>query len=376
MLSFFLTTRCNLCCRYCYNAKERNAIDEKTIPLDIAYAAIDWYFQTNESRHIRFYGPGEPTQEFEKMKKITEYAKQHSNDGEHVTVEIQTNGVFTDDVRNWILDNINIVWMSFDGMKDIQNYNRPLNPKYNATFGGRESADVLEDNVRWLINNKGERNLMVGARVTITDKNITKQREMVDYFYNLGIRYVWTNPLFYSVGKIPVCEDEEKKNAYNFNMDAYIDNYLDAYHYANSRGLFWGSFLTINFDGKSEYHCRCCTPQNAPHITPDGYVSACDMVVLGSSPYHMGLFIVGKWNEIKKEFEFFEDKINALNERKSTQMNHCKNCPAQLHCGGLCLGETVNETGKLDGVTPKKCNAVRRLFKELGECNPYSYLHP
>lgn len=28
MLSFFLTTKCNLCCRYCYNATERNAITE------------------------------------------------------------------------------------------------------------------------------------------------------------------------------------------------------------------------------------------------------------------------------------------------------------------------------------------------------------
>lgn len=376
MLSFFLTTKCNLCCRYCYNAEERNAIREQTIPLEIAYSAIDWYFKTNKSRHIRFYGPGEPTQEFEKMKQITEYAKHHQNDGQCVTVELQTNGVFTEEIRSWILENINIVWMSFDGMKSVQNYNRPLNRKYNITFGGKTSADVLEDNVRWFINNKGDREFMVGARVTITDKNIEKQREMVDYFYELGIRYVWTNPLFYSVGKVPVCADEKKKKAYSFDMDSYIDNYLDAYNYAKEKGLFWGSFLTINFDGKSEYHCRCCTPQNAPHITPDGYISACDMVVLGAEAYHMGLFIVGKWNENKKEFEFFEDKIKNLNERKSTSMKHCQKCPAQLHCGGLCLGETVNETGKLDGVTPEKCKAVRKLFKELGTCDAYRYLHP
>ena len=28
MLSFFLTTKCNLCCRYCYNAKERNFLED------------------------------------------------------------------------------------------------------------------------------------------------------------------------------------------------------------------------------------------------------------------------------------------------------------------------------------------------------------
>lgn len=376
MLSFFLTTRCNLCCRYCYNAKERNAIEEQTISFEIAKSGIDWYFANNESRHIRFYGPGEPTQAFDRMKEITIYAKNHPNGGDRVTVEIQTNGVFTEDIRAWILDNINIIWMSFDGMRDIQEYNRPLNLKYNAMFSGRTSAQVLEDNVKWLIANKGEHNLMVGARVTITDKNIDKQKEMVDYFYNLGIRYIWTNPLFYGVGKIPVCDDQEKQASYSFDMEKYIDNYLDAYYYAKGKGLFWGSFLTINFDGESAYHCRCCTPLAAPHLTTDGYISACDMALTGSEAHHMDLFIVGKWNPETNSFDLYNEKIKALNERKSTNMEHCKGCPAQLHCGGYCLGETVNEFGKLNGQNTMKCNAVRKLLSKLGTCKPYPYLHP
>ena len=376
MISFFLTTKCNLCCRYCYNAKERNVINEKSISLEIAKAGIDWYFSTNESRHIRFYGPGEPTQEFEKMKEITEYAKSHPNSGEKVTTEIQTNGVFCKEVRNWILDNLNIVWMSFDGMRDIQDYNRPLNSQFNKVFGDCTSADILEKNVKWLINNKGDRNLMVGARVTITNKSIDKQHEMVDYFYNLGIRYVWTNPLFYEVGKTPVCDDQKKQAAYSFNMDAYVDNYLKAYRYAQSKGMFWGSFLTVNFDGESDYHCRCCTPLNAPHLTPDGYISACDMVLLGAEPYHMNPFIVGKWDEKINGFDFDFEKIKALNERKSTNMEYCKDCPAMLHCGGGCLGEAVNESGNLDGRNPIKCAAIIRLYNELGNCAPYPYLHP
>lgn len=376
MISFFLTTKCNLCCRYCYNAKERNEIEEQTIPLDVAYAGIDWYFKNNESRHIRFYGPGEPTQEFEKLVSITNYARNHSNRGKDVTVEIQTNGVFTHDIRDWMLENMNIMWMSFDGMKEIQNYNRPLNPDFSDLYGGKTSAEVLEENVRWLTANRGDHNLMVGARVTITDKNIDMQREMIDYFYSLGIRYVWTNPLFYSVGKKPIIQDEKAKKNYHFDMNRYLENYIDAYHYGKSKGLFWGSFLTINFDGESCYHCRCCTPQSAPHLTPDGYISACDMVVLGAEPYHMNPFIVGKWDSAKKEFKFYDDKIKALNERKSTNITHCQNCPAKLHCGGYCLGETVNETGRLDGQNQIKCSAVRYLYKELGTCEPYPYLHP
>lgn len=374
MISFFLTTRCNLCCRYCYNAKERNNLEEKTLSFEIAKAGIDWYFANNESRHIRFYGPGEPTQEFETLRQITEYAK--SCGGSRVTVEIQTNGVFTEKVRDWALNNFNIIWMSFDGMKEVQSYNRPLNPLYETLFNNLSSADILENNVRWLIENKGSRYLMVGARVTITDINIDRQIEMVDYFYNLGIRYVWTNPLFYSVGKVPVCEDKQKRDSYQFDMDRYLENYIKAYKYAKEKNVFWGSFLSINFDGKSFYHCRSCTPLDAPHLTPDGYISACDMVVLGAIPYHMEPFIVGKWNGASGNFDWYPDKIVALNRRKSINMEHCKHCNVKYHCGGYCLGEIVNETGVLDGQNPIKCKAVRKLFAELGECPPYPYLHP
>lgn len=376
MLSFFLTTKCNLCCRYCYNIHERNSINEQTLSIDIAKAGIDWYFSNNTSRHIRFYGPGEPTQEFLNMQEITSYAKEHGNGGDRVTVELQTNGVFNDSVRNWLLDNVNIIWMSFDGMSDIQNFNRPLNPKYKKEFNYRTSAEIIEDNVKWLITNKKDRPLMVGARVTITDNNLNKQIEMVDYFYNLGIRYVWTNPLFFSVDKEPVCNNKSKLNSFKFDMDGYLDNYIKAYEYAKAKGVFWGSFLAINFDGVSSYHCRCCTPLSAPHLTPDGYVSACDMVVLGAEPYHMSPFVVGKWDPNKKVFVFDKKKITDLNERRSTNMEHCKLCPAKLHCGGFCLGEIVNETGSLYGQNPIKCNAVRKLFKEMGPCDTYDYLHP
>lgn len=376
MLSFFLTTKCNLCCRYCYNAKERNAIEEQTIPLDVAKAAIDWYFENSDSRHIRFYGPGEPTQEFGKMREITKYAKNHETEGKNVTVEIQTNGVFDENVRNWILQNANIVWMSFDGTKDIQNYNRPLNPKYKYLFHERTSADVLEENVKWLISNKGNQPLMVGARVTITDRNVKMQRELIDYFYALGIRYVWTDPLFYSVGEKPVIDDINKRKAYSFDMECYVKEYIEANEYAKTKGVFWGSFLTVNFDGESAYHCRSCTPLAAPHITPDGYISACDMVVLGEKPYHMEVFIVGKWDKDYHKFVFDNKKIETLESRKSTTMKHCEKCFVQLHCGGCCLGETVNEFGVLDGQNLEKCKAIRKLYKILGPCGKYPYLHP
>lgn len=362
MISFFLTTKCNLRCVYCYNSNERSKLQEKTLSLEIAKAGIDEFFSNNRSRHIRFYGPGEPTQKFKLMKEITSYAREKA--GNKLKVELQTNAAFGSKVREWILNNLNIIWVSFDGTPDIQNKQRPFP-------NNKPSAPTIEKNVKWLFANRQEIDLMVGARVTITNLNISRQIEMIDYFRELGIKHIWTDPEFPSVDKIPVIEDAKKFRNFHFDMDTYVHNFIEAHKYAKKLGVFYGSFLTCNFDGESKINCRTCTP--VPHLTPDGYISACDMVVYGEDAGHMDCFIYGKWTD--KKFEYDYNKIKALRNRNVDNMEHCKNCEAKLHCGGHCLGEVVNTTGKLDGQIPLICKGVRTLYEELGTCEPYEYLH-
>ena len=79
VISLFLTTKCNLRCTYCY-AYKGDPVDLKDQALDFNFAkrGIDDFFRDFPSRHIRFYGGGEPTLEFELMKKITDYAREKS----------------------------------------------------------------------------------------------------------------------------------------------------------------------------------------------------------------------------------------------------------------------------------------------------------
>jgi radical SAM protein with 4Fe4S-binding SPASM domain len=161
---------------------------------------------------------------------------------------------------------------------------------------------------------------------------------------------------------------------YYIDLKAYVKHYIEAYRYAKTKGVFYGSFLTCNFDGEAKIHCRACTP--APHITPDGYVSACDLVVYGENKNHMNdVFIFGKWDDKNKIFIYNQDKIKALQERNVENMKHCKNCKAKLHCAGYCLGEVMNETGCLYGQKVHTCKAIRALYKEFGACETYDYMH-
>jgi uncharacterized protein len=351
---------------YCYNSKERAKVQEKSLPLEIAKAGIDEYFANNKSRHIRFYGPGEPTMEFELMKHIVGYAKEKAGDA--VTTELQTNGAFSPKVREWILNNLNIVWISFDGTPDIQNTQRPMGDHL------ADSSPIIEENVIWLNEHRGARNLMIGARVTMTDLNVNRQIEMVDYFNSLGIKYIWTDPIFPEVRQRPVCDDSGRAEMFHIDLDAYVKNFIEATRYAKTKGVFYGSFLTCNFDGEAKTNCRACTP--VPHLTTDGYVSACDMALDGEDAYHMNCFIYGKWDAENKKFVYDTDKIKALQNRNVDTMEHCRHCIAKLHCGGHCLGEIQNETGRLDGQKPDTCKAIRTLYKELGACETYDYMHP
>jgi len=355
MISFFLTTKCRLRCTYCYNQAEREKLEEKSLPLQIAKAGIDEYFANNDSRHIRFYGPGEPTEEFELMQQITDYARQKSGNVA-ITTELQTNGTFSSNIRDWILKNIDIVWISFDGTPEFHDKQRPF-------VDNAPSSPIIEDNIKWLLNNKGEQKLMVGGRVTITDLNNEHQKQMVDYFKKMGIKHVWSDPEFPPVGKKPFCHDKKAQARYHFNMDDYVKNYVEAYRYAKQKGVFYGSFLACNFDSITKINCRCCTP--VPHLTPDGYVSACDLVVFGAKAKHMKCFIYGRYDKVTKKFKYYPETLKALQDRNVDNLIHCQNCPVKLHCSGYCPGEVVNETGKLDGVKPYACNAVRKLYKEL-----------
>lgn len=354
MISFFLTTKCNLDCIYCYTNKNSSAHAHQVLDPKFARAGIDDYYKTGLRRHIRFFGAGEPTIEIELMKEILSYAKSKDAD---TTSEIQTNGCFNEKTAAWIADNIDIVWVSCDGLPKIQDYYRPL------ADGGRSSG-ILEKNLKYLIKNaKG----MTGIRTTITDKNVSSQVDLIKYYAGFGIKNFWADPVFPEIGS---------KNSFDScEMEVFIREFVKAVRYAYKNGMTYGSILTCNFDETGEYACRACLP--VPHLTTDGYVSACDMALFGNDADHMNVFIYGKWNQETGVIEYYPDKIRQLRARKLSNMPRCKNCAAGQYCRGYCLGEVVNETGDLFGCKDKICAPVKILLHELTEEEKqYEYFHP
>jgi len=359
MISIFLTTKCNLNCDYCFTNKHHDDHKEQSISIDFVKKGIDDYFNTDYMRHIRFFGAGEPTVEFELMKKIRVYARQKG--GASVSFEIQTNGTFSDMVANWIKENINIIWISCDGTPDMQDKHRPFKDS------NRKSSAVIEKNIKILLSPGCK--TFVGIRATITSENIMRQKEMIDYFYLLGIRDVWVDPLFPSVGDSALVVEND------LDMMLFAREFLEAAKYANDKGIFYGSILTCNFNDSVNRHCRACIP--VPHLTTDGFVSACDMALFGRNETHMSKLIYGSWNEKIGEISYEQNKIEYLQSRTTENMQHCEMCPAKDHCGGYCLGEVLNETGDLFGRKKDVCQAICYLNAHLAkDLRHHKYTHP
>jgi radical SAM protein with 4Fe4S-binding SPASM domain len=150
---------------------------------------------------------------------------------------------------------------------------------------------------------------------------------------------------------------------------------LEAGEYANDRGLFYSNFLLVNFDEMVSINCRAQLP--APHLTPSGYVSSCDMVTdLAGGP--LDDLIYGEYDPFNDMISYDTAKVEKIQSRNVFSIPECHGCEVKDFCAGGCVGEAINETGDFFGIKKNLCEATRYLSRKIpvntGEL--FSYLHP
>ena len=348
-ISLFLTEDCNLDCKYCYCKSDR----KKSKPMDMEFikCAIDDFYKQYGTIYLRFFADGEPTLELDVIKKSIEYAREKD---ENSIFELQTNGFFNEQVCKWLGENIDIIWISFDGTSDIQDYYRPA-------LNGKKSSPVVERNIRYLTGIEG---IKVGVRITVGNKNMFRQKEIVDYLDDMGVKYVYTCVLFADTSNTYYEGDISR-------MD-YAKETAKAVKYAESKGIFLGSTFTVNFDEPANISCRACLP--APHLTLDGYISCCDMIY---SSRENGELIYAKYDKENNKIIYDEEKMKTIRSRTVENLPECADCEIKYYCAGGCLGESLIEKGSIFKVKTECCDAIKYLAKELGvNRGTYPIFHP
>ena len=370
-ITIFPTNTCNLQCVYCVAAKSKSQVNKNVIDINFAKRGIYDYFSDKSKHQIRFYSNGEPTNEISIIKECISYAKglieeRKSNNiqTEELISEIQTNCYFDEETAIWIAKNINYVWVSIDGWADIQN-------RYRKSKDNSNSADIILNNLKKIIEIKksdSQVDSFVGVRITIVNETVDKQIELVEYFKDLGITEICSEPCFKPVdslgvnGKITLVDIKE-----------YVYNFYEAWKRANELGVNYINSFIVNFDEKVTYACRTCLP--TPHLTVDGYVSSCDLGFHGKT--NLSSLLFGKYNNNTKSIEYCDTAISKLQSRNCSNIPACKNCDIKEYCGGGCLGRAYHETNDFYGVIDEYCWAIKYLYNKMKLSNiTIKHLHP
>lgn len=342
-ITFFINEVCNMQCVYCTVRSTVAQKKPRTIDLDFARRGIDDFFRDTDSRALRLFSNGEPTLEFGVMKEIVRYAE--SKAGDALFVELQTNGYFREEIAEWIAEHVDLLWISLDGPEDIQDSQRPLLTR-------KGSFQVIDRNIQ-LIRRAG--GTTIGLRPTISEQAVDRQTELIDYAADNGIKTIYAYPWLALFVK--------KDGAPDFMH--FAERYLEARRYAQERGVYYGTIFMINFDEEVEINCRSLLP--APHLTPDGYVSCCDMANSkgGFFPKMFPEVLYGRWDAPAGEIRYDEASIAKLRSRNIHTMKACEGCAAVKHCAGGCIGAGMMKSGDFYGVNPDFCKITQYLFEHL-----------
>lgn len=345
-ISFFLTTNCNLGCVYCYMPKMQVDEEDRVIDIEFCAEGLKDFFSSSKSRCIRFFGSGEPTLAFDTMKKIKDIAYELA--GESLTVELETNGYFEDDIANWISDNVDYLWISCDGSSNIQNNQRPC-------LFNKNSSEIVHKNINRFAKDK---EMQFGVRATIHENDFCNQISLIDFFKNLGVKYVCASPMYASKPN-PAIKTP--------NLLDFAKGFIPAFNYALENNMFYQTLFMVNFDEETDIYCQASIP--CPRLTTDGYVSCCDWASFGSKyfPGSLQECIYGYYDKITKKIKYLDDKVLHIKQRNVNYLGEgsCYKCRALKHCAGGCIGKVMSQTNSMFLMYKPWCEAVLYLFDNL-----------
>lgn len=363
LLSIYVSSVCSLKCKYCALSSGEMQIEKEDLVIDLnfAFKGIDDFFRDYPSRGVRFYSSGEVTTQMNTFKKITQYIREKNEPNTYL--ELQTNGYFSENNAQWIEENMDFVWISFDGLPEYQDRNRP-------TVNGEKSSDVVVKNIILFSNSP---KIGIGCRVTLTPDMLDKQKDIIDYLNKLGIRYISVERAYSSVNN--QLFTEEKTDPVYF-----ADKFIEAFYYAKQKGIFYNHFNMVNFDEPCRFFCRSCIPY--PHLTTDGYVTCCDMAPYGKDKYRdytLPDLVYGKYDPSNNIIIYDEEQIHQIRQKNAFNLSRtiCKDCDIVNNCAGGCLGQSYNNTSQIVSKCDWDCAVTKHLAKFLPlNKGLYPILHP
>ncbi len=333
-LKIFLTSRCNMRCKYC----ERNIV---RVGIDNSFEKIKKFTDFVKKRwgqtaiqEISYFGSGEPTLAFQLLQKIHEYFKSISK--KEISFTLVTNGTFSKEIADWIIKNGIVTQVSCDGPPYIQDVQRPF-------VGDKKSSIAVEKTLRYFVK-KGYNKL--GTNSVITSYSLDKMEEIFNYLFRIGINAIGFG---YAAIAEHINKDLEPNIMRFAEKNLKILELAEIYHVKLRSPLL-----------RIRPSRRFCGAGTMLTIHENGKIGTCNRagILFPASRF----FIIGTIN--KNGVKIDEKKRESIAKRDVEEFKNCKKCNFKWNCGGLCPFELLSDYGSTEP-QGEVCRAMKYFFRNL-----------
>lgn len=340
-LTFITTTDCNLACDYCYAESKRQKL---YLSPKVASSIIDSLLGNHFNGHlfVQFFG-GEPTLNMPAIEAIVNKIKQKTND---VFFYVTTNGIFDNNVLQYLIDENIRAYLSIDGIESDHNIHR-------KTIDGKGSYLIALNNLTRII----ESGLACKVRSTITPANITNMISFAEEMFKLGVKLIHFTPMAkigYANGKTPVIINEEFEDLFCHKLELVLDI---AKQY-NAQVI---TPISLALNRPPRPHCKVFKNDQKIIITPEGKRTLCYGIQSASNSFSK-YFLFESFdpsNSIWDTKPIIKDTLCKAYE--FNMQCYCAKCFANFTCGGGCFAQNLNSNQKLDVLDISFCSIQKKM---------------
>ena len=341
----FLTNRCNLRCAYCYASS--GDFTPKTMTWDTAKAAVDQVFGDVIARGekrvtLGFHGGGEPTMNWKLLTRTVDYARAQAARRE---LELQVTGAFngywSPSVRRYMLANFTDISLSFDGLREVQDAQRPTARHLGSFDRVTETLRALDDSpVRY------------GIRMTVTRAHVRRLAESVAYICEqFRPAKIQAEPVF--------LEGRATEAQLVGDCDAFVNQFIAAHEIAARHGIEL-YYSAARPDVVLQRFCLA--PCRALIVTADGDVTTC-FETFGKEHPLSAQFLVGRYRD--GHYDVDGEKLEKHFARTADSIAYCEGCYCRWHCAGDCAIKASVAGRVQDFVPTHRCTITRELTEYL-----------
>lgn len=308
---FVLTNACNLQCSYCFEGTHNvnKVMEPEMVENGIKQMFSEAKRLNKKLISISLFG-GEPSMNWESVEKAINTSKMLEQEtGIRCYKAIVTNGVMDKSKIIYLADNMDFIYFSFDGPRDL--FLKQRKPK-----GGNHVYETIFNNAQEVY----KRGTYLSFKITVTKHTIDSLEEIDDYF----------SYYFPTCGRLyqPCMVDPEDELYISFGE--FLEKYLELKRYT----IFPKNMSTSLYKNKPSD--RFCNLMVRNVIYPEGKVLTC----------HRSNMCIAE-DAVEREFKIGscskDGRIIYLADRKKymesfvvDSISDCKDCPLKYHCCGGC----------------------------------------